>query len=177
MRKFIILVAFLLFCAVSTVSRPEFLAKNAFLEDFLNHEILALLAVILVITFASVANIHLALNRITLRAFKGREAFGLQASEPVRREINSSAWLLFWGFVACVLFLIVKGTMSGNIYVVSAMNGLALTVLLLNIVVFYDIYKAIFAIVGSPLNTGGGPDDGGSSDEGEDFDSDVPPTT
>ena len=67
MKKFIILVAFILFCSVSTVVKPEFLANNVFLVEFVNQELLALLAVILAITFASVANIHLALNRIVLQ--------------------------------------------------------------------------------------------------------------
>ena len=89
MKKFIVLVAFILFCAVSTVSEPTFLAKNNFLQQFVNHEILALLAIILAITFASMANIHLALNRIVMRAFGRRRALGQRSSEAVRREINS----------------------------------------------------------------------------------------
>lgn len=176
MRKYIILVAFVLFCASATVCKPELLAANTFLKEFLNHEILALLAIILAITFASVANIHLSLNRITLRAFGRRRALGSESSEPVRKEINSNAWTLFGGFIVCILSLIVKGIMPENIYIVSAMNGVALTVLLLSVLVFYDIYRVIFAVVGSPISAGEEPDDG-SSDEGSDFDSDVPPTT
>ena len=168
MRKFVILIAFILFFAVSTVSKPEFLATNNFLQEFFTHEILALLAVILAITFASVANIHLALNRIVMRAF-GRSSIGEQAAQPVRQEINSSAWWLFWGFIACALSLIVKGSMPDHIYIVSAMNGIGLTVLVLNVLIFYDIYQAIFKIAGS----GVGGNDG--SEEEKKFDSETPP--
>ena len=171
MKKFIILVAFILFCAVSTVSKPEFLAANYFLKGFINHEILALLAIILAITFASVANIHLALNRIVMRAFGRKSALGQQASEPVRQEINSNAWWLFWGFIACAISLIVKGSMPEHIYVVSAMNGVALSVLLLNVLVFYDIYRAIFRIVGSGI------DGSGDADDDKKFDPETPPTS
>ena len=169
MKKFIVLVAFILFCAVSTVSEPTFLAKNNFLQQFVNHEILALLAIILAITFASMANIHLALNRIVMRAFGRRTALGQRSSEAVRREINSNAWWLFWAFIVCVISLIVKGSMPDHVYIVSAMNGVALTVLLLNVLVFYDIYRAIFAIVGS------GVDSSEDSDDDSKFDPEIPP--
>jgi len=170
MRKFIILVAFILFCAVSTVSVPTFLAENIFLQGFINHEILALLAIILAITFASVANIHLALNRIIMRTVGRKKERGQQASQKVRREVNSNAWLLFWAFIVCVISLIVKGSMPDHTYIVSAMNGVALAVLLLNVLVFYDIYRAIFAIVGS------GVEGGDDSDDDNKFDPEIPPT-
>ena len=60
--------------------------------------------------------------------------------------------------------------MPDHTYIVSAMNGVALAVLLLNVLVFYDIYRAIFAIVGS------GVEGGDDSDDDNKFDPEIPPT-
>lgn len=157
MKKFIILVSFMTVCAVATIVVPEFLAKNTFLVGFISHEILAILAVILSITFASVANVHLSLNRIVRVVFRRDWKRGILASEPVRKEINSNAWLLFWAFIVCIGALIVKGVLGDNVYIESSMNGIALTVLLLNVLVLHDMYKTIFAIVSSPELSDGEP--------------------
>jgi len=131
---------------VLTICHPEVMATNTFLSAFVTHEILGLLIVVLTITLASVANVHLTITRIIRDKFPV-EAEGRAAAAPARREINSNAWSLFWAFGVCVILLLVKGSNPGQIYVLSLANGLALLVLLFNGLVMYDIYQTIFDLV------------------------------
>lgn len=151
MIKYIILIAFGLFVAVATLCRPDFLAHNSFLAAFVSHEILALLAVVMTITFASVANIHFALNRIIGHVYAKDLDRGQRAAAKARGELNTNAWTLFWAFIACALILVIKGIVTNNDYVTSAMNGLALGALLVNVLVFYDIYDTLFTLASSDL--------------------------
>ena len=62
---YILLIAFCAGSVTISVVRPDFLGDdNIFLKNFVNHEFLNILGLILAITLASVANIHLAFNRI-----------------------------------------------------------------------------------------------------------------
>lgn len=151
MIKYVILIAYLLFVAIATLCRPDFLAKNSFLDNFVGTELLGLLAVILSITFASVANIHLAINQIVSSVYRKDIERGQKIALPTRKDINENSWSLFWAFVACTGFLIVKGMFADNIFILSAMNGLALGTLLLNVLVFHDIYGTVFALAESDL--------------------------
>jgi hypothetical protein len=151
MIKIGILIAYVLFVAVATLCKPDFLASNEFLKDFVGSELLSLLAVILAITFASVANIHLALNQIIARVYEKNIEHGQVKAGEIRKEINSNAWLLFYAFLACAAVLFFKALFSDNDYVLSAMNGIALGTLLVNVLVFHDIYSTVFALAASDL--------------------------
>lgn len=129
-------------CAL-TIAAPSVLAANTFLNGFVTHEILALLAVVLTITLASVANVHLTITRI-IRSKFADENKGRLAAAPARSEINSNAWALFWAFLVCVAVLVLKGAYPTEVYLVSLMNGLALLVLLFNLLVLHDIYQTVF---------------------------------
>jgi hypothetical protein len=151
MVKIGILIAYGLFIAVATLCRPDFLASNSFLEKFVGSELLSLLAVILAITFASVANIHLALNQIVARVYAKNIEHGQVVARGIRGEINSNAWLLFYAFLICTAALFVKALFTDNAYVHSATNGVALGTLLINILVFHDIYCTVFELAASDL--------------------------
>jgi hypothetical protein len=156
MIKYVLLTAFGLFVAVATLCKPAFLATNIFIDAFVGDQLLSLLAVIMTITFASVANIHFMLNQIIGKIFAHDVAKGQRAAAGTRKQINDNAWWLFWGFVVCCGLLIVKGIGAENEYVRSAMNGLSLTVLVANILVFYDIYRTIFELASSDIAVRGG---------------------
>jgi hypothetical protein len=151
MIKIVIMIAFILFVAVATVAQPTFFAQNSFLDPLVSHEILALLAVVLTITFASVANVHLALNQVIARVYRRDLAKGQNRARAVRDDINDNAWLLFWAFVFCLAVLLLKGQMGDNLFWRSALNGLALAVLILNGLVLYDIHRTVFALASSDL--------------------------
>ncbi|MES2444905.1 MAG: hypothetical protein V4574_18940 [Pseudomonadota bacterium] len=136
--------------ATATLFWPQALAGNKFLSGFVTYEIMSFLIVILTITFASVANIHLSISR-TQTAIKDtttRERIEESFAKPLRAETRSSAWLLFWALAICTVALLVKGQFQENQYVLSAVHGVAVLVLITNAVVLHDIYATVFALVG-----------------------------
>ncbi|WAB77215.1 hypothetical protein [Rhodopseudomonas palustris] len=131
----------------ATFSTPEFFAKNTFLSSFITFELLNILAVILTVTLASIANIHLSLNKIVRAVFKDR-AKGTEAANRVRREINQNGWLLFWLFIAACGLLFFKGAYeTPPVFVLSFVHSFGLVLLLTNMLVLCDIYQVIYQIV------------------------------
>lgn len=122
-----------------TVCAPELLATNKILIGFVNEEILNILAVMATVTIASAANIHLAFNRLEERAKK------TGVFDKARKEINESALVLVWLFIATVVFLIVKA-FSDELRWTSFWNGACMIVLLVNVFVLIDITSAVFRI-------------------------------
>lgn len=145
--------------ATSTMFWPQVLAANTFLTGFVTYEIMSFLIVILTITFASVANIHLSVSRTqtTIKDAATRKRVEENFAKPLRAETRSSAWLLFWALVICTVALFLKGEFPTNQYVLSAVHGIAVLVLITNAVVLYDIYSTVFALVG--LDDGKGKSD------------------
>ncbi|TMM45343.1 hypothetical protein [Qipengyuania marisflavi] len=135
-----------------TIVAPEPLAGNKFLDGFVSHEIMAFLIVILTITFASVANIHLSVSRLqgSIRSAKARVELDKSFATPLRSETRSSAYLLFWAFCLCAVALLVKGQFPENDYVKSSVHSIAIVVVVTNAIVLYDIYKTVFALVAQP---------------------------
>lgn len=133
-----------------TFFAPSILGANSFLEAFVSHEILAFLVIILTITFGSVANIHLSISRAQTNIVDAttRKRVEQQFAKPLRDETQSSAWLLFWAIIICSIALFIKGAWPTNTYVLSAVHGVAVLVLITNAVVLYDIYGAIFELIG-----------------------------
>ena len=84
------------------VCKPELLVENDFLKSFINHEIVNILALIMTVTTASVANIHLAFNR-TEEAVQKLDVF-IEA----RKEVNESAFWLIGLFIFSVIVLIIR---------------------------------------------------------------------
>jgi len=146
-----IIVAYALFVAVATLCKPQFLSGNSFVDSLAGPDLLSLLSVILAITFASVANIHLSLNQIIGRVYSKNIEHGQVKAAPTRREINTNAWLLFYAFLICAGALFGRALVPENIYVHSAMNGIAFGMLLVNILVFRDIYCTVFELAASDL--------------------------
>jgi hypothetical protein len=136
---------FFVFAAVmlaTVICKPQWLADNNFLKEFISSEIVAVLIVILTITFASVANIQFALNRIEYRLGKEIKS----KIVDIRGELNSDAWIIFWGFIVCISALVLKGAFE-NIHVQALANAIALIVLLLNVLVMHAIYRSLFALI------------------------------
>lgn len=152
------LIAFALFVAVATIYKPEFLGTNTFLTGFVNHEILALMAVILTITLASVANIHMSLNALILRRFRNNPEIRKVALD-VKTEMNDNAWLIIWGFLITVIVLVTKGCFEASNHLAQSIaNGIALWLFLLYFLCLYDIYRVVFGIVQLELEVGNSPD-------------------
>ena len=148
------------------VSRPEWLSGNTFVQAFVGPDLLSLLVVILTITFASVANIHLSLNRFQASASPSQK----QAIADIRGEINDNAWLIFSAFVVCVLSLLAKGAFTSPLGIAAA-DAICLLVLLVNALVMHDLYHAIFALA----SAGVAQPPGAGNDGKTDYTQDSPP--
>ncbi|MDK3073916.1 hypothetical protein QO034_12410 [Sedimentitalea sp. JM2-8] len=167
MAKVVALIALAAVISAVVVCRPHWLSENAFLRDFVNHEVLALMAVVLTVTLASVANIHIALNRIVARRFGGNVDLKRAAGE-VKREMKDNAWYIFWGFVLTIVVLLVKGLNTNDQLIVAISNGAVVWVLFLFILCMHDIYKVIFGIVDLEMEVGA------DQSDGEDYTSESP---
>ena len=119
---------------------PQFLVENHFLQNFINHELLNILAIIMTVTAASVANIHLVFNRAE-ETIKKPNYFG-----GARKEINEGFWCLIVLFLVAIIALIIRSSFIGDLFWVSLLNGLGLVILLMYILVLIDITTAVFAM-------------------------------
>ncbi|MGR3813258.1 MAG: hypothetical protein ACU0AU_04125 [Cognatishimia activa] len=143
MINIILLLGLATFLGSVAVCRPEYLSENKFLVDFVDHEAIALLAVILTITLASVANIHLSINRVLLRTQKKQDL--LEAAKMVKSETKDDAWYIFFGFIASLLLVIWKGGTSST-DVLAIIHAAMIWIFGLYLVCMYDIHKIIFGL-------------------------------
>jgi hypothetical protein len=112
MKEFWVIFLILGLSIVTVVSGfwPSLMANNKFLQAFVTHEILSLLAVVMTITFASVANIHLTIDRTQASILdpKKRKRLQDEVAQPLKNETRSSAWLLFWALALCVALSLIS---------------------------------------------------------------------
>ena len=124
----------------------EWLHSNEFLKEFISHELISLLAVVLTVTLASVANIHLAINRIVAN-YLSHSAEQKKVAEKIKAEIKGNAWVIFWSFAVAIVILFVKGLNQSDPLIVAVCNASMLWILLLNLLCILDIYRVIYGVV------------------------------
>lgn len=162
-----ILFAFISIAGAVSVSRPGDLADNTFLKALMGPDLVAVLVVVLTITFASVANIHLSISRMVASAKDKPKADG--AAAGVRQQINSNAWLIFYAFIIALCALFLYGQFPEDESVRAVMMAVCMTVVVLNGLVMHDLYRTIFLLVANaPF--------GDSKNDGQDFSGDSPPS-
>lgn len=113
--------------------------NNGFLADFVNHELLNFLGVIVAITLASTANLHLEFNKI-------EDSAGRAFLYNTRRAVRNSAYSLLFLLGLAVVVVIAKPFAVGSQVATSFANGLALLIVLFNILVLVDITRLVFRI-------------------------------
>lgn len=127
-------------CLISSISAPSLLSdQNAFLRDFVNHEFLNLLGVIVAITLASSANLHLEFNKI-------EEHAGRAVLTSTRGAVKRSAgWLIA---VFCLAFFIslIKPLLPDSEVAMSLVNSIVILIFLFNILVLIDLTRLVFRI-------------------------------
>jgi hypothetical protein len=128
-------------CSASIVAcRPDwFDDQNRFLKEFVTYNFLSLLGVILAITLASIANIHLEFNKIEER-YKNR---GLAIS---RQNLRSNAHWLISSFVCGVLIVLVKPIAVSGTTSEAFFNAAAMLILLIHVLILISLTQLIFAI-------------------------------
>ncbi len=128
--------------SVSVVaSRPEWVSdQNKFMLDFVGSQFLAILGTILAITLASIANIHLELNKI-------EERFGVEGGlEKTRRNLRQNAAWLIGLFVAGIMVVAIKPLVSSTALGGPVANLSALFILLFHILQLTSIMQLVFQI-------------------------------
>lgn len=113
--------------------------KNVFLKNFVNHEMLSFLGVVVTITLASAASLHLELNKL-------EERVGSRIFVVTRRRIHTSAYSLIWALVAAVGLVTVKPLLGQTDTTTSLANGAAVLIILFNVLVLADITKLTFSL-------------------------------
>ncbi|PWE52292.1 hypothetical protein DEM27_31625 [Metarhizobium album] len=164
--KWLILLAVTFSVILATCVNPELLAKNTFLQGLVTHELLSILVVLLTITMASVANIHLALGRLK----NNLKASGVDLTANIiraRGELSRNAWSMFASFCVLLVVLFVKGGVVSAIWI-SACHAAAIIIVTFNLLVLYDIYISIFMLTSLDVSPHSGQqgEDGSESDLG-----------
>lgn len=127
--------------AIGLVScvEPHWLSdRNAFLKGFVNHELLTILGVIVTITLASAASLHLELNRL-------EDSFSESFAEA-RFATKAYAYLLIALFGFALALVTLKPLLAVNAHWEAAFNGAAIWIIALNILAWLDLTSAVFAI-------------------------------
>lgn len=147
--------AYGMLCAFGAVSialiaaRPDWVGdSNGFLKNFVNHEFVNVLGVILAITLASVAQIHLEFNRIE-EVHKIKDAL-----ERSRSELRSTAYWLVVLFIAGVAVVTIKPIATGSVTAGAPavpttegfFNMLSLFILLWHVLMLVSLLQTVFAI-------------------------------
>lgn len=120
--------------------RPDLLSdKNTFLKDFVNQNILSILGVILTITLASAAQIHLALN-------EAESKVGRPFLNKTRAGVHSSSYFLIWLFLISVVVAIIKPYFAVNETGQSIFNATAIFILFWMVLIMASLMRLVFAI-------------------------------
>ena len=143
-----ILFAFIAITGVAAISLPAIFADNRFLNALMGPDLVAVLVVVLTITFASVANVHLSISRLVAKAHNRQAAEA--AAGSARAELNSNAWSIFWAFLVALVALFFNGHFPADKVADALTTAVCLTVILFNGLVMHDIYRSIFLLAAGP---------------------------
>lgn len=132
-----------LFIAVSIIlisARPDWVSdQNIFLKNFINHEYVNILGVILAITLASVANLHLEFNKI-------EERYNRKFLDRSRINLRKGAYWLIGLFVSGFIIVLVKPIIDGGATSEGVANMASLLILLWQVLILISITQLVFAI-------------------------------
>lgn len=135
------ILAFFAAMSVAVVAcRPDWVSdQNVFLKDFVGNNFLSLLGVILAITVASVANVHLEFNKIEEKYQK----IGLSKSRQNLRKLTY--WLISL-FLAGVILVVIKPVAAYEPTGQATFNMIALFIVLWHVLILISLTQLVFAI-------------------------------
>lgn len=134
----IIAVAAILIC--SFISEPSWIDDTKpFLKSLMEKEILSTLGIILTISLASAAQLHLEFNK--LEEFH-KKIFLVNT----RKAVHKSAITLIVLFFIAIMLVLTKPILAESTRSVAFFNAFGLFVIFLNILTLYDLTNAAFAI-------------------------------
>lgn len=139
MLPWVILIGLVTVLTVISFTQPWMLDdRNYFLKAFVGGDFLATLGVIVSITLASAANIHLHLNGLS----DDTGARFVNTRLSIRRSCNS----LVWSFVAAIVLVTVKPLLPTAPYNAAMANSFAIIIIYFNASVMLDLVRTSLAI-------------------------------
>lgn len=114
--------------------------QNDFLRQFMNHEFLSFMGVVVTITLASTANIHISLRRKE-ELIKDDNAFS-----GTRFRVKASAFSLIWAMFLSVVLVVTKPLLPSSVHVEAAANAFGIGIILWGILIILDITKLSFKL-------------------------------
>lgn len=123
----------------ASICSPYYLTDegNAFFKGFVTWELLSFLGVLVTITLASAANLHLELNKMEERTGDG---FG-----EARVAVRQCAYSLLVLFAVAFILVMIKPTLAGQ-HMNAAVNSTAILIVVFNLAVLADLTMAVFRI-------------------------------
>jgi peptidoglycan/LPS O-acetylase OafA/YrhL len=124
----------------ASICQPYLLSDEGseFFREFVNHEMLSVLGVIVTITLASAANMHLELNKLQERT---GEAF-----PEARRAIKMSCYSLVAIFGVAFAVVIAKSWVADSQHGTALINSLVVLMFVFSLAILADLTAAIFRI-------------------------------
>lgn len=111
---------------------------NSFFKNFATHELLSVMGVVVTITLASAASLHLELNKL-------QDATGDSFNEA-RAAVRSSAYSLIGAFIAAGVLVMAKPTALPTMVTTALFNSGTILVLIFSVAVLIDLTAAVFDI-------------------------------
>lgn len=134
----VIIVLAALFVGVS-ICAPEVLSKNQFLYDFVNHEYINVLSVIVTVSLVSVTQVHLEYSRIERR-------FEVRVFQEARRTVNIGAMILTSMLLLAFVVSFLRATVLDNSLMLSLVHGCALLTIVTSIFIMYDLVRVVYVL-------------------------------
>lgn len=133
----IVLAGLVLACAIAA---PDILSdSNKFMSDFVGPEFLGVLGVILAITLASSAQLHLEFNKI-------EESYGARGLTKTRGSVRQDTYALIFLFALGIAIVVFKSLLASQLWSQTIFNGFAIIVVVANVLLLVDLTRTTFAI-------------------------------
>lgn len=135
------------FCGIVILAvDPDFFQSNNFLKDFVNHEYINILAVIVTVSMVSVVQLHLEYTRIERR-------FQAKVFSKARQAINDSARLLTLLLIFAFFISMAKSSFETWTVAVSVIYLTALCTVLEAVLTMYGLAQtACFLAENEPID-------------------------
>ena len=112
---------------------------NVFLKAFVTDQLLNVLGIIVTITLASAGQLHLTFDAM-------EEKRGERFLHGTRQHLKEAAFWLIWLFLGAMALVVIKPFAVSYAMLGSLVNGTALLMLLLNVLILIEITQTVFAV-------------------------------
>lgn len=119
---------------------PEILSdQNSFFEEFVNHEFLSFMGLLVTITLVSATNLFIELHKLEAK-------FGVGSFKKTRKDVRQSAVVLIYFLIISILIVVIKPLWSFSELCTSLINSSALFLLIASCMMLLDITNAAFRV-------------------------------